>query len=480
MLADWIRRPFRVGPLSRRPVRMGIGAALLLAVPALAYYLLAYAPAQTTTAEPEFQTSAVRQGDLILYASGSGTLIAGNQVELGFGTSGTLAELHVQAGDTVEAGEVLAEQADREQLEAAVAADELVLLEAQQDLAELIASADLVAAQAQLNLANTQAAVDVAQTTWQSQQAGYRASSTTIRAAEAELALAKEAMAAAEAEAGNFSSDDPQYAQAYKDFAAAVQRYWKALANLNWYTGHPTDVQQAKLDAELALAKAQLGEAVRAYAQVQTGPDPDQLASAELRVANAEAELALSRRNLERSVIVAPFPGTIMEVTAGIGDSVSNPFLTLADLSRPELEVFLDETDADKLSVGDEVEVVFDAFPDTIYTGRVVQVDPKLNSQLGVATIKGRVQLDAGEVDGLLVGMNAAVDVIGGRAEGVLLVPVEALRELGPGEYAVFVVVDGEPQLRTVEVGLMDLTFAEIRSGLTAGEIVTTGVVETG
>jgi multidrug efflux pump subunit AcrA (membrane-fusion protein) len=76
--------------------------------------------------------------------------------------------------------------------------------------------------------------------------------------------------------------------------------------------------------------------------------------------------------------------------------------------------------------------------------------------------------------------MNAAIDVIGGRAEGVLLVPVEALRELGPGEYAVFVVVDGEPQLRSVEVGLMDLTFAEIRSGLTAGEIVTTGVVETG
>jgi hypothetical protein len=44
----------------------------------------------------------------------------------------------------------------------------------------------------------------------------------------------------------------------------------------------------------------------------------------------------------------------------------------------------------------------------------------------------------------------------------------------------VFVVVDGDPQLRSVEVGLMDLTFAEIRSGLTAGEIVTTGVVETG
>jgi len=480
MFADWIRRPFRVGPLSRRAVRLGVGGVMLIAIPALAYYLLVYTSTQATTAEPDFQTSPVRQGDLILYASGSGTLIAGNQVELGFGTNGSIADLHVQAGDTVEAGEVLAEQADREQLEAAVAADELALLEASQALEELKASADLVAARAQLSLADAQIALQAAEASWQGQQAGYRASSTTIRAAEAELALAKEAMAAAEAEAASFSSDDPQFAQAYKDYAGAVQRYWKALANLNWYTGHPTDVQQAKLDAELALAKAQLGEADRAYAQVQAGPDPDQLASAELRVANAEAELALSRGNLERSVIVAPFAGTIMEVSAGVGDSVAAPFLALADLTRPELEMFLDETDADKLSVGDEVEVVFDAFPDVIYTGRVVQVDPKLNSQLGVATIKGRVRLDAAEVGGLLVGMNAAVDVIGGRAEGVLLVPVEALRELGPDEYAVFVVVDGEPQLRSVEVGLMDLTFAEIRSGLTAGEIVTTGVVETG
>jgi multidrug efflux pump subunit AcrA (membrane-fusion protein) len=76
--------------------------------------------------------------------------------------------------------------------------------------------------------------------------------------------------------------------------------------------------------------------------------------------------------------------------------------------------------------------------------------------------------------------MNASVDVISGRAEGVALVPVEALRELEPGEYAVFVLEDGQPRLRPVEVGLMDLTFAEITSGLEIGEVVTTGVVETG
>ena len=60
-----------------------------------------------------------------------------------------------------------------------------------------------------------------------------------------------------------------------------------------------------------------------------------------------------------------------------------------------------------------------------------------------------------------------------------VLVPVEALREIGMDEYAVFVMEDGEPRLRVVTVGIMDYTSAEITSGLEAGEVVTTGIVET-
>jgi len=72
------------------------------------------------------------------------------------------------------------------------------------------------------------------------------------------------------------------------------------------------------------------------------------------------------------------------------------------------------------------------------------------------------------------------VEVIGGRAENAVLVPVEALREIDTGEYAVFVMENGEPVLRNVTVGLMDYTSAEITSGLEAGEEVTTGEVATG
>jgi multidrug efflux pump subunit AcrA (membrane-fusion protein) len=79
----------------------------------------------------------------------------------------------------------------------------------------------------------------------------------------------------------------------------------------------------------------------------------------------------------------------------------------------------------------------------------------------------------------LPVGLSATVDVIGGRADNALLVPVEAVREISPGSYALFVMVDGQPQLRMVEVGLMDFTFAEIKSGVAAGDVVTTGLIKT-
>jgi RND family efflux transporter MFP subunit len=466
--------------LNRRPYRIALGAVLIAALLGSAYYLAIYSPRQAEATEPELQTAVVRQGDLTLYASGSGTLIAGKKTDLGFGTAGSVAAVYVQAGDMVQAGEVLAEQADQEQLEAEVAADELALQQARQALQTLQDEASLVAAQAQVAVAEAQEALEDAQRSWQYQQEGYRASSVTIKAAEAALVVAKGAMQRAEARVDDFDEDDPQGAQTYKDYAAAVQAYRSALANLNWYTGHPTDTQQAGLDAAVALASAQLAEAQRAYDKVKDGPDPDEVAMAELQVAAAEAELASARRNLELAVIEAPFGGTVMEITADVGDEVTGAFLTVADLSVAQLEIALDETDADKIALGYAVEVIFDSFPDVVYTGEVIQLDPSLSTEMGISTVEGLVQLDANAFDDLLVGMNASVDVISGRAEGVALVPVEALRELEPGEYAVFVMENGEPRLRPVEVGLMDVTFAEIRSGLEIGEVVTTGVVETG
>ena len=77
-------------------------------------------------------------------------------------------------------------------------------------------------------------------------------------------------------------------------------------------------------------------------------------------------------------------------------------------------------------------------------------------------------------------GMNASVEVISGSAQNALLVPLEAVRNLGDGTFAVFVQNDkGKTQMKMVEVGLMDTTRAEIISGVKLGDIVTTGNTNT-
>jgi multidrug efflux pump subunit AcrA (membrane-fusion protein) len=65
-------------------------------------------------------------------------------------------------------------------------------------------------------------------------------------------------------------------------------------------------------------------------------------------------------------------------------------------------------------------------------------------------------------------------------AENVLLIPVQALHDLGDGTYSVFVVgSDGQPKMRVVEIGLQDAASVEIKSGLNAGDVVSTGTVQT-
>jgi RND family efflux transporter MFP subunit len=431
------------------------------------------------------QTATVRRGSLSLTASGSGTLIVGRSVELGFGTPGTVMTLKVEPGDVVAAGDVLAEQADRQSLEAAAAQAKLDASTAEKALQTLKDQTPLAVAKAQLGLADAQDALAKAEAIWQGQQAGYRGSSTTLKAAQAKLVVAEDNVNRAKGVYDSApSSDEERKAQAYLNYAAAVQQYQSALASLNWYQGHPTDTQAAQLDADVAIAKAQVVLAQLAVERLQDGVDPDELSAAEVRVSKAHNDFAQAQANLDSARLAAPFAGTVMDVRAVVGDSVNAAFITLADLSLPTLDIYFDETDLDMVAAGNEVEVVIDALPDLTFTGHIVRVDPSLtqsqNTSLlhAVAVLDGDVPMDLSRTP---VGLSAAVDVVAGRAENALLVPVEALRQIDTNTYAVFVVgADGSLTLRPVEVGLQDLTWAEILSGLEAGEVVSTGLVESG
>ena len=171
-----------------------------------------------------------------------------------------------------------------------------------------------------------------------------------------------------------------------------------------------------------------------------------------------------------------------MAVDTSVGDTASSGMavITVADLSQPYLEVYLDESDWSNVNIDYEVEVIFDILPDKTFTGKVTQVDPGLYTENNSSVVRALVKLDNVDIDGfnLPLGTTASVDVIGGRVENAVLVPIEALHQAGD-QYTVFVMEDGKPKLRVVEVGIQDLLYAEIKSGVNVGDIVTTGISET-
>jgi RND family efflux transporter MFP subunit len=249
------------------------------------------------------------------------------------------------------------------------------------------------------------------------------------------------------------------------------------------YLAAPSDAEILAARAGLATAEASLQEAQYLYGALTGGEVPEDATGSGLStLETAKLDLQTTQENLDGTRLYAPIAGTVMSVDSSVGDTASagTAVITVADLTRPYLDLYLDESDWANVKADYDVEVTFDILPDVTYEGRVTQVDPGLYSDNGSSVVHALVELtniDATRFN-LPLGTSASVDVIGGRAEHAVLVPVEALHQAGD-QYTVFVVEKGTPRLRVVQVGLQDSLYAQVTSGLEPGEIVTTGITET-
>lgn len=383
------------------------------------------------TEPPALQTAKVRTGDLVVTASGAGTVVPSVQIDLGFRSSGVLTELNVAVGDSVQTAQMLARLEENIQAEADFQALFTTEGVAKAELAFVDAQDTLVVAQN-----NVSYLIGSDAWYWQGQL------------------------------------EKPEATQADKDLARSKLDYFLSLRYID-----ESDIALAQ--ANLESARVALQDAQATLDIVKAGPDA---LNAPIAALGAEmTKLEQARLLVESTRLTAPFDGAVISLNVVAGQTVgTTPIMTIATTEKLLVRFYLDETDLDKVAVGNRVTFTFDAYPDQPMDGEVIIVEPTLQVVDGTPVIVVWASLPTETEFSLMSGMTVDAEVIAGESLKTLIVPVQALRELALGSYAVFIVdTNGQLVMTPVTVGLRDFANAEILSGVKVGDVVSTGTVET-
>jgi HlyD family secretion protein len=204
-----------------------------------------------------------------------------------------------------------------------------------------------------------------------------------------------------------------------------------------------------------------------------------QAAVAQIDLAKAQstqsrARLDELRINLANTVIVSPVNGFVAKRSVDPGAFVSqnSPMVDVVDISRVRLVVNVVERDLKELQAGAGAKVEVDAFPGEMFQGRIARVAPVLDP----ATRTAPIEIEIPNADfRLKPGMYARVGITTGSKKETLVVPVDAVADLG-GRRGVFQHLNGIAIFRTVEIGTEGDQLIEVTGGLNEGDqVITTG-----
>jgi HlyD family secretion protein len=209
--------------------------------------------------------------------------------------------------------------------------------------------------------------------------------------------------------------------------------------------------------------------------------------AAQADVAQAQAKLSATRVEQKRTVLYAPFAGTVAKIVGEVGEYSTPsppgvptpPAIDLIDDSCLYVSAPMDEVDAPKISAGQTVRISFDALPKQTFPGKVKRVAPYVVAvEKQARTVDVEATLDPGQAPPrLLVGYSADVEVILAARDGVVRVPTSALRE---GSSVLVAGSDGVLNERKLKTGLSNWEYTEVLDGLAAGERVVTSLEREG
>src|SRR5512140_404094 len=355
-----------------------------------------------SSASSQYQTQPATRGDLAATVGATGSVRAIQSAVLNWQVNGTVESVKVNAGDRVSKGDVLATLANTS-LPATVITSEAQLISARKALDDLLHS-DTDRANAWIALRDAQDAYDKSN--------NYR---TSLNG-----------------------------------------KIWLTRVTYDYFRGRQIPVVHsqrgyadpdtiAKADADLALKKAQLDDAQRAYDRLKGGPNRDDLAAAQAQVDAAQA-------TVNTASVISPINGTVTEAEPLPGDQVnaSQAAFRVDDLSNLLVDVQVSEVDINNVVLDQVATLTLDAIPNKTYHGQVVEVAQAGDATSGAVNFTVTVQLTDAD-SAVKPGMTVAVNIVTKQVKDQLLIPNRAVRSVDGGR-VVYVLQNG--QLRPVKITL--------------------------
>lgn len=208
------------------------------------------------------------------------------------------------------------------------------------------------------------------------------------------------------------------------------------------------------------------------------------------QVQSAQAQLEVARQDFDNCTVRAPFPGIVVSKDAQVGEMVSpisagggftrTGIATIVDMDSLEIEVDVNESYIAKVTVGQKVDAVLDAYPDWHIPASVRTTIPTADRQK--ATVKVRIAFEK-LAPRILPDMGVKVSFLSGESTAPhtgaqAIIPKEALKDVD-GKQVVFAVRNGRIEQRTVKLGPQRGGDVEVISGVKAGDNVVISSQET-
>jgi HlyD family secretion protein len=233
---------------------------------------------------------------------------------------------------------------------------------------------------------------------------------------------------------------------------------------------------------DIAQAKSVLNQRQQALNLLKAGSRPEDIAQARAQVMAAQGAVAIAQRNIDDTVIRAPFAGIIARkyadpgafvtpTTAGsaVTSATSSSILALA--STNEIVAQVAEASIAQIRVGQVATIKVDAYSGKTFEGKVTQVATQSLVQQNVTSFEVKVAV-ADSQRLLHQGMNVTIDFQAGELNQVLIVPTASIVQQANAQGVFVSKTGGDPVFMPIVVGTTVNDKTEVKSGLTGDERV--------